>query len=318
LQNQGTFGVVGLALARKGIAGAYALGTGTVRKIWVFRLLNLPPPSRETPIHKTREMCDHPAQAVPAEKRKHDSSARIVTKKISQERGDVDFALPGQSVMRRETRNQKFAAWDATKQKRVISRVRQLGKKFGLKGFSLAVKKLDYDEVVSGILEYADRYHYTWAIRSMIDLLDKWGLQSNATLPCEYIYDWMDPKTQREAKAEIDTVMAQAEEEACEAGMAGRYTNYSFRRRQDIPALQSTDALAWTCYRFALFAHLKTPLTKIAKESFDDYNKHRSGKWLYAAGVTRENLKKWVEAEIKDGRSLERFNAWNKKASGKI
>jgi len=30
-----------LALARKGIAGAYALGTGTMRKIWVFRLSEL-------------------------------------------------------------------------------------------------------------------------------------------------------------------------------------------------------------------------------------------------------------------------------------
>jgi hypothetical protein len=30
-----------LALARKGIAGAYPLGTGTVRKIWVFRLSEL-------------------------------------------------------------------------------------------------------------------------------------------------------------------------------------------------------------------------------------------------------------------------------------
>ena len=218
-------------------------------------------------------------------------------------------------------RNEKseFAAWDATKQERVISRVRQFGKKFGLKGISLAVKKLDYDEVVSGTLEYADRYHYTWAIRSMIDLIDKWGLHANVSVPFEYTYDWMDPKTQREAKAEIDTVMAQAEEEACVAGMAGRYTNYSFRRRQDIPALQCTDALAWTCYRFALFAHLKTPLTEIAKDSFDDYNKHQSGTWLYAAGVTRVNLKRWVEAEIKDGTSLERFKAWDeRKASGKI
>jgi hypothetical protein len=30
-----------LALARKGIAGAYALGTGTMRKVWVFRLSEL-------------------------------------------------------------------------------------------------------------------------------------------------------------------------------------------------------------------------------------------------------------------------------------
>ena len=30
-----------LALARKGLAGAYALGTGTQRTIWVFRLSEL-------------------------------------------------------------------------------------------------------------------------------------------------------------------------------------------------------------------------------------------------------------------------------------
>lgn len=30
-----------LSLARKGIAGAYPLGTGTKRKIWVFRLSEL-------------------------------------------------------------------------------------------------------------------------------------------------------------------------------------------------------------------------------------------------------------------------------------
>ncbi|MBZ5532411.1 MAG: hypothetical protein LAO20_13350 [Acidobacteriia bacterium] len=30
-----------LALARRGIAGAYALGTGTKRKVWVFRLSEL-------------------------------------------------------------------------------------------------------------------------------------------------------------------------------------------------------------------------------------------------------------------------------------
>jgi hypothetical protein len=209
-------------------------------------------------------------------------------------------------------RNEKseFAGWSDEKQKRVISRVRQLGKKYGLKGISLAIEKSDYDELVLPHLEYADKYHYTWAIRNMIDLVDKWGRFSNVTLPFEYVYDWMDPKTQREAKAEIETVMAQAEEQACAEGKSGRYANSSFRRRQDIPALQCTDALAWTCYRFALFAHLKIPLSKVAEDSFYDYNKHQSGTWLYAAGMTRENLKKWVEAEIKDGRSRERFKKW--------
>jgi hypothetical protein len=89
-----------LALARKGIAGALRSARELSVKSGYFGFPNLPPPSRETPIHKTRKVCDHPGQAVPAEKRKYDSSARIVTKKISQERGDMDFALPGHSVRR--------------------------------------------------------------------------------------------------------------------------------------------------------------------------------------------------------------------------
>jgi hypothetical protein len=216
-------------------------------------------------------------------------------------------------------KNSEFAGWDDAKQQRVISRVRRLGMKFGLKGLSLAINKVDYDEVVSSVLKYTDEYHYTWAIRNILSLIDRWAQQANVTLPLEYVYDWMDPKTQREAKAEIDTVMAQAEELACEAGKAGRYTNYSFRRRQDIPALQCTDALAWTCYRFALFAHQKVPLNPIAQESWDAYSKHQNGTWLYAIGAKREHLKDWAEREIKDGRSLERFKAWEeKRASQKV
>jgi hypothetical protein len=236
-------------------------------------------------------------------------------KTFTEKEGFTDFHM---SVCVANNPKSQFADWDDEKQLRVISRVRDLGKKFGLKGFTLGIKKADYDEVVLPRLEYADKYHYTYAIRNMLDLLDKWGSISNVNEPFEYIYDWMDRKTQREAKDEIDTVMAQAEQEACEVGRAGRYTNYSFRRRQDIPALQCTDALAWACYRFALFAHLKTPLNKIAKDSFNDYNKHQSGTWLHAAGVTKANLEKWVTAEIKDGKSRERFRVWHEqRGSGK-
>lgn len=37
-----------LSLARRGLAGAYALGTGTVRKVWVFRLSELATAVEET------------------------------------------------------------------------------------------------------------------------------------------------------------------------------------------------------------------------------------------------------------------------------
>jgi hypothetical protein len=48
-----------LALARRGIAGAYPLGTGTKRKTWVFRLSELAASvmSDKTVISKTRKPC---------------------------------------------------------------------------------------------------------------------------------------------------------------------------------------------------------------------------------------------------------------------
>lgn len=48
-----------LELARGGIAGAYALGTGSKRKIWVFRLSELAASvvRNETPIPKPPESC---------------------------------------------------------------------------------------------------------------------------------------------------------------------------------------------------------------------------------------------------------------------
>ena len=48
-----------LELARRGIAGAYALGTGSKRKIWVFRLSELAASvvREKTPIPKPSEPC---------------------------------------------------------------------------------------------------------------------------------------------------------------------------------------------------------------------------------------------------------------------
>jgi hypothetical protein len=57
-----------LELARGGIAGAYPIGTGKERKVWVFRLSELAQAVMQkkspAPIHKIRGMCD-PASGSP-------------------------------------------------------------------------------------------------------------------------------------------------------------------------------------------------------------------------------------------------------------
>jgi hypothetical protein len=223
-----------------------------------------------------------------------------------------DFPDFHMSVCVARNKKSHFADWDNDKQQRVISRVRQIGKKYGSRAFSLTVHKADYDAVVTDELrEFAGTFHYTWAIRNMIGLLDGWAKLKNVTLPFEYIYDWMDPKAQREAKAEIVTVMDQAEHLAIQAGKPGRYTGYSFRHREEIPALQCNDALAWTCYQYAQLAHLKIPLSEMAEECWDDYSNHPADEWLYAATMTRAQLEDWVRREQEQGLpDFDRFRAW--------
>jgi hypothetical protein len=54
-----------LALARRGIAGAYGLGTGMQRKIWVFRLSELASAIvNKNTDPKSRKLCD-PASGSP-------------------------------------------------------------------------------------------------------------------------------------------------------------------------------------------------------------------------------------------------------------
>jgi len=53
-----------LALARKGIAGAYPLDPQARRKVWRFRLSELVDAIAKTMIHKSAELCD-PASGSP-------------------------------------------------------------------------------------------------------------------------------------------------------------------------------------------------------------------------------------------------------------
>ena len=60
-----------LALARGGLAGAYAIGTGTMRKVWVFRLSELATAVEEQspPMPKTQKCVTIRSGSLHAEKR---------------------------------------------------------------------------------------------------------------------------------------------------------------------------------------------------------------------------------------------------------
>ncbi|MFZ0801210.1 MAG: DUF3800 domain-containing protein [Terriglobales bacterium] len=213
-----------------------------------------------------------------------------------------------------------FGDWDEDKKSRVLWRVRTIAKKYGAKAFSLAINKLDYEEIVpQEFRELGGRFHYTWAIRNLLSLLDGWAVSRGVETSYEYFYHWMHPKAQKQSRQEIVTVMEQAEEGAKQRGLNRTYVNYSFRHDEDIPALQCVDAVGWACYQFSLKIFANVPLSEIAAESFQDLYRFQSheDEWLIALSIERDKLRNWVEREKADGKGLERLREWaqSRKAS---
>lgn len=213
----------------------------------------------------------------------------------------------------------EFADWDDKKQARVFRRAIEISKKYStlLGAVSFAVKKADYDEIVPEVYKNGAGNHYTWAVRHLLMFLDSWRLASTATdYPLEYVFDWMGgPSDSR--RTEVEDVMAQMEAMTHLRGRNGEYTNYGFRRRQDLPGLQCVDAISWICYRQALFQYRGTPLHALAQYGWD-YCKANTGPqaWLQVFQINRQHLKEGMDTEMKDGTTLKRTEEWRK--TGKI
>lgn len=202
----------------------------------------------------------------------------------------------------------EFSSWSG-KQRRVAAHVRRVIKKYGVKACSFSVKKDDYDELMPDEMKkYAGRYHYTWAIRHVLVLVEQWIASSDANEPLEFVFDSMGKRTDPR-RLEVEAVMEEAEEVATHSGHLGRFKNYGFRDRCDLAALQCTDILAWTCYQASLWGFTKKPMTPLGTAMWNDFNKHLNGKWLHAVTVKREHLKDWIDRELADGRALARFRA---------
>jgi hypothetical protein len=108
----------------------------------------------------------------------------------------------------------------------------------------------------------------------------------------EYVFDCMGPNVKNRRKREVEKVLA-----AAERAKPGFYTeHHAFRCRNQNPALQCVDILAWTCYRYALAQLAQEPLPEIAKAGFDAFSAYQPNgvKWLLAIVQTREQLKEWV------------------------
>ncbi len=168
------------------------------------------------------------------------------------------------------SRNHKsnYALWDEEKVTKAFDRVSTITMKYGLKAFSFAVKKSDYDDLMPEKWKGVSGYlHYTWATKHVLKLLRDWDATTDPSRPVEYFFDWQEG----EPKNEIDKMMSMEE-----IVHPGKYEgHYSFRRRQEIPALQCTDLLAWMSHSQSRLFYENTPMNEHAERVRVKFTAHR-------------------------------------------
>jgi hypothetical protein len=194
-----------------------------------------------------------------------------------------------------------FAGWDKEKIRAGFTRIRQITRKYGLTSYSLAVHKSDYEAIVPVEQRVLfGQYHFTYAIQNLLGFLDNWACQSGVEQRLEFVFDWMDPKTQKLERQEVENAVARSEE-----ARPGRFADhYSFRRRQENPGLQCVDLIGWACYRFAVETFGGRPSTELQTECWKDFSSYKNGRWLTAIGQTKEQIQEAVE-------SLKRYESKN-------
>lgn len=217
------------------------------------------------------------------------------------------FSCLHTSELTHHTYGSEFADWNNTKQRRVFDRVVQITRKYGLRCYSVAVNKTDYEAVFPETFRnLVGKHHFTWAVSHLLSILRIQRQEQHSGCPAfEYVIDWMNEGT--EERAEVETSLARSEEVAIEDNTPGEFTNYSFRSRKDIPGLQCVDCVSWVAYRFALLAFHDTPIHPLAEVGWQDFGGMTEGGWLKAVAIERREIQRWYEKVLSEPESLDQF-----------
>lgn len=185
----------------------------------------------------------------------------------------------------RNKKHPEFSNWDEAKVDRVFRRVAKTATRFGSQAISFAINKSYFDEFISEReRETGGQRHYTWAVRRVLSDLREWYAHRQITSPPEYIFDWVEDKA---AKEEIERALAQ-EDSAYPGAYKGHYT---FKCREDVPALQCVDLIAWSCFQMSRFIFESTPISEVAMKVLEHMGRFNGEEWIYFYTNDRAQLK---------------------------
>ncbi|MFL6313570.1 MAG: DUF3800 domain-containing protein [Terriglobales bacterium] len=180
--------------------------------------------------------------------------------------------------------------WNDAKKLRVVRRLRQIIAQRSVRGFGITVHKKDYDELVQGELRNKfGEFHYSWAVNTVIGLLENWRASAKVREPIEYIFDRMS-----EGRKEIDQIFINAESEHDSLNRYGIYKGcHSFRDKADILPLQASDMMAWLLYQRGLNDVSGKKGHPLTVETFDYFNQRN----FKGGSFSRINLAELMKAE---------------------
>ncbi|HJU12510.1 MAG TPA: DUF3800 domain-containing protein [Candidatus Binataceae bacterium] len=187
-------------------------------------------------------------------------------------------------------RRSEFANWDAAKRTDLLWRLSCLIKTRVTIGIACAVPRKAWDtHVPDKYKEIIGARHYTFAVRSVIGVVEQWRKKYRHRGAMRYVFDRMS-----QGKGEIMSVMDVAKEFPDEA--LQKYGllkgNYSFEDKRGIKPLQAADMLAWETYN-----HMRSVVLKNSSSSgtpnFQYLRQHPSR--LIVAWLTEAQVKKMVD-----------------------
>ena len=168
------------------------------------------------------------------------------------------------------SKNKQFSKpeWnDQSKRDRTICALINLIKTRAQIGFSAAVNKSAFDEVIVGSKlkeKYGDN-HYAFVVRICTSLVDRWRQKHRYEAPIEYVFD-----QQSEGKGDINNLFEKlllGEKDATR-----RYGVYkgcwSFQDKAQVVQLQAADIWAWENYRYMRDCVLTDGVKKTPRRSY--------------------------------------------------
>lgn len=189
----------------------------------------------------------------------------------------------------------EFSGWSDEKRRRVLARLIEIIDAHVYAGFSFAVVKKDYDELIfePEAKKYFGEFHHTFALRQCIGKMGKWRKVYFPNEMLTYVFDQLPPGK----KHEIVDVMEAARKKSKKT-QDGVFDGYSFASSAAIIPLQAVDIFAWATFQGAQILVSSRKPNWMADLAIEHVQKLTCK--IATSIYNREQLRTWVEAEIKE------------------